>query len=656
MRISPRPLGVCALVLCIGLSASLARAGDEWRAVDPAELAMKNSTVEKDADAEALFWEVRLDDSQAEEFSLKNYIRIKIFNDRGKESQSKVDLPYTSSTRIKDIAARVIKPDGTIVELKKEDIFDRTIVKTSGVKIKAKSFALPSIEAGSIIEYRWREVIPGGSANKLRIQFQREIPVANVTYYLKPYQGMGYFPYRLGETKFVKDKDGFFKFGATNMPALREEPNAPPENELRAWIFLFFTEATKLTADKYWTDYGKRLYEGTKDLVKADGEVKNQIATIVGDATEPQDKLRRIYDFCRIKIKNISDDASGLTADERQKLKENKSPSDTLKRGQGTGTDIDLLFTALAKAAGFDARLALSGNRDDLFFKRDLLAHSYFLGSSFVAVKVGDNWQFFSPAEKYTEYGMLGWPEENQDALILDPKEPFWVSTPLSGPEKSVAQRTGKFRLLEDGTLEGDVQIQYTGHLGYDKKEYNDDDSPSEREDTLKAIVKRNMSTADVSEIKIENVTDPLKPFTYSYHVRVPGYAQRTGKRLFFQPGVFARGAGSMFPATDRKYDVYFHYPWSERDHVTIELPPGFALDNAEQPQSITPDMTQQICAEKVKISSDGHVIVYDRDFFFGGRSSILFPVRGYAAVKQLFDAISRIDDHTLTLKQATSN
>jgi hypothetical protein len=327
-----------------------------------------------------------------------------------------------------------------------------------------------------------------------------------------------------------------------------------------------------------------------------------------------------------------------------------------LKRGQGTGTDVDLLFAALAKAAGFDARLALSGDRDDLFFKRDLFANSYFLGSSFIAVKVGEGWQFFSPSEKYTEFGMLGWPEENQEALVLDPKGPLWVSTPLSGPEKSVAKRTGKFRLMEDGTLEGDVQIEYTGHLGFDKKEYNDDDSPSQREDTLKSMVRKQMSTAELSDIKIENVTDPLKPFTYSYHVRVPGYAQRTGKRLFFQPGVFARGAGSMFPSTERKYDVYFHYPWSERDHITIELPQGFALDNAEKPASITADMTQQIAAEDIKIGSDGHVIVYDRDFFFGGRSSILFPVRTYVAVKQLFDAISKIDDHTITLKQAAAN
>src|SRR4029079_15215858 len=248
---------------------------------------------------------------------------------------------------------------------------------------------------------------------------------------------------------------------------------------------------------------------------------------------------------------------------ERKKLKDNKSPSDTLKRGMGSGSDIDLLFGALARAAGFDARLALSGNRDDLFFNREL-ANISFLASSFIAVKVGEQWQYFSPAEMYTSFGMLGWPEESQEALITDPKEPIWTLTSTSKPEHSVEKRTAKLNLLEDGTLEGDVRIEYSGHLGFEKKEYNDDDSPAQREETLRNIVKKQMSTAELSEIKIENVSDPIKPFTYSYHIRVPGYAQRTGKRLFLQPEVFEHGRGSLFPSTNRKYDVYFNYPWSE--------------------------------------------------------------------------------------------
>lgn len=656
MKFSPAILGLIIAIVClVSVGSTAAPAGAEWRPIDPAELSLKTSTVEKDADAEALFWEVRLDDSQVDEFSLKHYIRIKIFTERGKESQSKVDIPFTGSARISDIAARVIKPDGSIIELKKEDVFERTIVKTSGVKYKAKSFALPGIEPGAIVEYRWSEVVPGGSANNIRIQFQRDIPVQNVTYFLKPFQGMRYLPFNLGDTKFVKDKDGFYKFSAANMPAFHEEPRMPPEDELRSWLFLYFSEDTKLDADKYWKDYGRRVFEAKKDLMKVDNEVKSAAASIVGDASAPEDKLRRIYDFCRTKIKNTSDDASGLTDDDRKKLKPNKSPADTLKRNEGTGSEIDFLFAALAKAAGFDARLALSGNRDDLFFKASL-ANSHFLGSSFIAVKVGETWEFFSPAEMYTEFGMLGWPEENQAALITDSKDPIWVNTPMSGPEKSLEKRNGKFRLLDDGTLEGDVHIEYTGHLGFDKKEYNDDDSPAQREETLRQLVKSRMSTAELSEIKIENVTDPLKPFTYSYHVRVPGYAQRTGKRVFLQPGFFKHGFGSLFPAATRKYEIYFHYPWSEQDRITIELPPGFALDNAEAPAMITPEMTQKICAQTIKIATDGHNLIYNRDFFFGGGSAILFPVNSYAAVKQLFDLLANANDHTITLKLTSTN
>jgi len=655
MKIFPRCFRTLGLVVCFVMCAFLPAlaGGDEWRQIDPADLSSRISTVEKDADAEALFWEVRIDDSQPEELVLKNYIRIKVFTDLGKESQSKVDLTYLGSSKIKDVAARVIKVDGSIVELKKEDIFDRTIVKASGVKYKAKSFALPGVEPGVIIEYRWQEVYPYGSANRLRLPFQRAIPVQQVTYYLRPFAGMRYNSFHMEDAKFVKDKDSFFKLTKTNMPAYREEPRMPPEDEVRAWVFLYYSEDTKLDTEKYWKDFGRRYFELTKDEMKVNDDVKSAVAGIIGTATTPEQKLELIYDFCRTKIKNINDDASTLSDEEKKKARGNKSPADTLKRGMGTGSNIDMLFAALARAAGFDARPAVSGNRDDFFFSAKI-ANGYLLESSFVAVAVGEGWQFFSPSEMYTSFGMLGWPEEGQDALITDSKEPLWVKTPMSPAEKSLEKRTGKLRLLEDGTLEGDVRIEYTGHLAFDKKEYNDDDSPAQREETLRNAVKARMSTAELSDIKIENVTDPVKPFVYSYHLRVPGYAQRTGKRLFVQPGVLARGTGPLFSATARKNEVYFHYPWSEQDHLTIELPEGFALDSPDAPAPITPEMTQRVCEQKIKmaVTKDGHTLIYDRGFFFGGGGSILFPVQTYPALKSLFDMIATANNHTITLKQ----
>lgn len=640
-------------LICVGFIFPATALADDWKPVDPADLALKAPLVEKDADAEAIFWEVRVDDSVLEELSLRNYVRIKVFTDRGKESQSKVDLPYAGSNRIKDIAARVIKADGTIVELKKEDVLERTIVKANGVKVKAKSFALPGVEPGSIVEYRWREVRPNASANRLRLQFQRDIPAETVTYFLKPYGGMRYMPFHIGETRFVKDKDGFSKLTLSNVPAFHEEPQMPPEDQVRSWVFLYYTEESKIDKAQYWKDMGKNFYEIVKDSMKVNDEVKAAVVGIVGDAATPEEKLQRIYDFCRIKIKNTSDDASGMSDEERKKLKDNKSPSDTLKRGMGSGSDIDLLFGALAKAAGFDARLALSGNRDDLFFNRDL-ANISFLASSFIAVKVGEEWQYFSPAEMYTTFGMLGWPEESQEALITDPKEPIWTVTATSTPEKSLEKRTAKLTLLEDGTLEGDVRIEYSGHLGFDKKEYNDDDSPSEREETLRNSVKKRISTAELSDIKIENVTDPIKPFAYSYHVRVPGYAQRTGKRIFLQPAFFEHGIAPLFSASERKNEVYFHYPWLEEDSVTIDLPAGYALDNADAPGPIRSAPITEY-TPTIGVTKDGKSLSYKRRFYFGGGGNLIFTVASYNSLKTLFDLINKADNHTITLKQAAA-
>jgi hypothetical protein len=125
----PRALATLSLAVCCLLAAlhsSKAEplpVGDGWRPVDPAELSLKAPVVEKDADAEALFWEVHIDDT-LEGVVFNHYIRIKIFTERGREDQSKIDIPFGKFSRkghnvaIKDIAARTIKPDGSIVELK----------------------------------------------------------------------------------------------------------------------------------------------------------------------------------------------------------------------------------------------------------------------------------------------------------------------------------------------------------------------------------------------------------------------------------------------------------------------------------------------------------------------------------------------------------
>jgi hypothetical protein len=664
---SPRSFFFISLfALCLfGLAASPALAED-WKPINPADLALKAPVVEKDADAEAIFWEVRIDDNPEGDLIFNHYVRIKIFTERGREAQSKVDLLFgrlfRSNIQIKDIAGRTIKPDGQIIELKKQDIFERDIVRSSGLKAKAKSFAMPGIEAGAIIEYRWREVRAKQSAQYIRLQFQRDIPVQRVKYYIKPFpfEGLGLKIqtfHSKQDVKFVKEGDGFYSTTMVNMPAQREEPHMPPGDEVRTWALIYYSKDEKHDPAKYWKEFGKQIYEIAKPLMKVNDEVKQATTTVIGDVTTPEQKLDRLFEFCRTKIKNTSSAALGLTSEERAKLKENKSPSDTLKRGMGTAADIDLLFAAMATAAGLDARITLSPDRSDIFFA-PATSLAYFLEPAHVAVRVGEGWRFFNPGYPYIPQGMLLWKEEGNAVLITDPKEPVFVQTPLSPPQKSVEKRKAKLKLTEDGTLEGDVRVEYTGHLAVDRKEESDEESPSEREQGLRDLVKGRMSTAEISDIKIENVTDRVKPLVYEYHIKVPGYAQRTGKRLFLQPAFFQYGKSPVFSTNSRKHAIYFHYPWSEEDEVTIELPAGFALDNADAPAPFGSGTLTQYNV-KVLATKDERTLIYKRSFFFGGGGDsldrLLYEATGYTQLKGYFDALHKQDSHTITLKQAAT-
>lgn len=104
-----------------------------WREVTPAELAMKTPKVEADADAEAIFWEVRVDDKEIGKLSYNHSVRVKIFTERGREKFGKFDIPFFKGKKVEDVSARVIKPDGSIVNLQPSDIYEREIMKANKI-------------------------------------------------------------------------------------------------------------------------------------------------------------------------------------------------------------------------------------------------------------------------------------------------------------------------------------------------------------------------------------------------------------------------------------------------------------------------------------------------------------------------------------------
>lgn len=640
------------LVTALAFSSVMAAGDDDavvWRPITPAELAMKAPVVELDADAEAIFWEVRLDDKKWNKLTYEHYVRVKIFTERGRERFAKMDIPFMKGKKVEDVAARVIKPDGTIIELKTADIFEREIAKAGKQRVLAKSFAVPGIEPGVIVEYQYRESIKGDSAGGERLIFQRDIPMQRVSYYVRPHSSglLNFNSYNMQETRFLEDQKGFRVGTMINVPAFKEEPYMPPDDEVKRWVFLSYTNLGSLLQ---WGILSERWEYALSKFAKPTKEIKAKMAELTAGAASDDEKVRRIYDFVQKRMRNIAFDKS-LTEEQIEKM-DVEDANDALKRGMGNSFHLDLLFAALTKAAGLETNVIIAGDRSDNFFSPEKYPFIGFIQMSGVAVKVGTEWKYFDPCQPYMPYGMLPWNHEDVKAMLIGDGGSVWKTIPSTNISKSIAKRTGTLNLSADGTLEGEIKLEYEGHQAISRRRDQFRDSPSRREENIKDEIKKKISTAEITSLSVEHFEDSSKPLTYTMKVRVPNYAQKAGKRIILQPGFFEYGSAPVFTSSTRTYNVYFPYGWVEEDSLEIKMPDGYELDGADSPAEVKDNSSIGVDKITISIEKATNTLVYKRRFHFGANGKFLFPVTVYAPLKGLFDLFHKADTHAVSLKQ----
>jgi hypothetical protein len=292
-------------------------------------------------------------------------------------------------------------------------------VKVSGLKLRTKTFAFPGIEPGAIIEYKWKEVRSNSSANNMRLQFQRDIPVQAVTYRIKPAQNMSWDvrPFNMDRFSFQREKNGFDVTTVNRMPAFREEPMMPPEDSVRSWALVRYHGFFSVLSS--YSFQAAQTYFIFQPYMKVDNDIKKKAAEIVAGASTVDEKVLKIFDFCRTNIRNTDDKNAGFTDEDLERLKENKKPSDTLKRGVGSGSDMNLLFAALVNAAGYEARAVLLPDRSRRFFDRNVIVPGALRPAS-IAVRAGETWKFFDLGSLYVTPPMLPWQEEGVEGVIAD--------------------------------------------------------------------------------------------------------------------------------------------------------------------------------------------------------------------------------------------
>jgi hypothetical protein len=656
-------LSVPALVGCLLLPGGAAQAA-RWDPVDPKDLAATDSTAMPGVDAEILLSTHRLDSRGATKFGdneigvasteTDDFIRAKVYTRKGVEDQGKFSIEFPDESSLRHPEARVVKPDGTSVELKNEDIFETVVAKVGGDRWKKVSFAFPNLAPGDVVEYRWR-IHREGEFFAHWFFCQERVPVREYRFTVGKMTNPGSVAWMNCPSAKLQRNGIGLEVVARNLPAFEEEDYMPAQREFRGWVFVVRT-FPGYTGKDVWTTMSS--YWGDEFEVATRGGVKAKAQELTAGATDDDERLRRLYDFCQSEITNYSWVNSAEVQEAREKSREKnrkgdslQSPKSVLEKRAGWQREIDQLFAAMARSVGFKVREARNASRTEILNIRGNNGWA-FTDRINVAAEVGGKWQYFWPGSYFVPYGMMPWRDEGAITFRCDSAKDVLLDQIQSSPSvRTEVQRKGRFKLDAEGTLEGSVEITMTGQVAMSQKSESWEDSQEDVDKEFRESITKRLPNAEVSAISWTNLRTREMPLTVAYQIRVPGYAEAVGRRLVFAPSVFEAGAPVVFAPAERKYPISFPYAHANHDDIEIALPEGFVMDKPSAPPPVQGGGEAIKATHRMQYNGKTRTLGFTRDFVLGGNGAISFKSESYPALKGIFEALHKADTHAIMLK-----
>ena len=357
--------GAAVLIVALAASPRLSRA-DDWLPVPPAYLAMKDNPNQPGADAMILYRQVTIDARHGYDGdSIEEYIRLKIFSPAGTKA-GHVEVGYHGAyDDVSYVAGRTIRPDGSIVKFDGQ-VLATTIVKIAGFNDMVKSFTLPDVQPGCIIEYRYR--IEGKrrriiDSEQWRVSSPWFTLEAHFKFYPSTASGMPqpfYRPFGLPAGAEMKEQvDHAFVMGTCRIfPPLVDEPLMVPERAIASRVDFYYENTDFPWTEsfiRYWSHRGKKWSGELDHFVDKKGILSQELAKIISQGDSTETKLRKIYARAQ-QIRDLGEEDYKMEQEKKdENLKPNSNVEDVLSRGFGTPRDINYLFIGLVRAAGFEA-------------------------------------------------------------------------------------------------------------------------------------------------------------------------------------------------------------------------------------------------------------------------------------------------------------
>ena len=632
------------------LAAQEAKAGVGFLPVSPDELKLTSEPQAPGAPAIILYRQVDRDDNGQTSHE-DDYLRIKILTEEGRK-YANVEIPFLKgSQNIVKVKARTIRPDGSIADFGGQ-VFEKYLMKGKGVKYLAKTFTLPDVQVGSIIEYFYTTDLGEYMLFDSHWILSDELFTKKAQFSLKPYKGT----YQMFSLRWSwqglppgavpkEAPDHIIRMEANNIPAFQTEDYMPPQDELKSRVDFIYEEGfAAKDQDSFWKQVGRTRNGQLESFIGKRKAMEQAVAQIVSPNDTQDVKLRKIYDRVQ-QIRNKSYEVQ-KTAQEQKRAKEKPAENveEVWKRGYGDSVQLAWLFLGLVRAAGFEAYGCWVSDRRDYFFN-PVTMQSAKLNANVVLVKLSGKDLYLDPGVVFTPYGLLTWSETGVAGLRLDKDGGTWIQTTLPQASESRIERVGKLKLSDTGDLEGKLTVTYTGLEGmYHRVEERNEDEVARKKFLEELVTGQIAAGAEAELTNKPDWTSSETPLVAEYNLKIPGWASSAGRRVMIPAAIFTAAEKGVFEHANRVQPIYFAYPYETADDINIELPLGWQVSSVPTPQ----DQNGKVVAYSLKVEQSPGTLRSTRKLTI---DVLLVQQKYYTALRNFFQAVRNGDGVQIVLQ-----
>jgi transglutaminase-like putative cysteine protease len=528
------------------------------------------------------------------------YARIKVLTEKGKELAT-VEIPHSSEYKVKSIKGRTIHPDGTVFPLnvKPEDLLTS---KEGDVKYGKMVFTLPSVEVGSILEYRYDIEYPQEAVSSPMWEIQRAYYVRKAHYSFVPFKAFlrgsqnatsTYVTNSNGETlgtllwwanlppenKVVANEMTGYTIDVADIPPQPNEEWMPPIDSVLYKVFFYYESARN--TQQFWQEASNHWSNDVDRFAQASGKFKLAVAGLVAPGDADLVKAKKLYDAVQA-LENTDYTRKKTESELKElKIKAAKHAEDTWNQKSGNSEEIAMLYLAMLRAAGLPAYALKVVDRSRALADQTYLNSNQFDDTLVILTAEGQDY-LLDPGEKMCPFQKTNWRHTLAGGMRQGPNGPGYAQTSGEDYANNTTTRTGDITIDEHGVVTGNLKYVITGQealhwrqvaLRTDDTELKkrfDSELESEVPEGIEAHVDHfvGLDTPDTNMVALINVSGSM--------------GAATAKRLLL-PGFFleSRGHEPFVNEEKRQATVDMHYPSRVTDQITYHLAAGMTVEGA---------------------------------------------------------------------------